>query len=350
MVKPHDILRQRGEVWDLYTRKEEYSPRQLDQFGRFPITESTYQNILEPIGSHYLLQNGFTVEYPDNKQFAVCLTHDVDYICPPYDHMLLSSLACLKERDLGGLRRQVFWRLQGKKKSPYNNFREIIELEDKYGASSSFYFLATNADIRRLRYTIEDVNDELGQIIDSGGEVGLHGGYYAYNDPDVIRLEKARLEKVLGRKVTGYRNHYLRFQVPDSWEYLSRAGFEYDSTLGYNERVGFKNGMCHPFRPYNLNTRKEIAILEIPLTIMDGTLFDMVTSYHEAWELAKKLIDTVASCKGVLTLNWHSNSFNCPFKATWPRMYEEILKYCQTKNAWMTHGKNIYDWWVFHGF
>jgi peptidoglycan/xylan/chitin deacetylase (PgdA/CDA1 family) len=350
MDKPYDILRQHGELWDLFTRQEEYLPRHLDQYGRFPYTDSKHQNILEPRVSEYLLQNGFSIEYPDNKQFAVCLTHDVDHICPPWDHTLLSSLACVRDLDHEGLKKQVFWRVKGEKKSPYNNFKEILELEEKYGATSSFYFLATKTDIRRLRYTIEDFNDELGQITDSGGEVGLHGGYYAYNDPDMIRLEKARLEKVLGRKVSGYRNHYLRFQVPDSWVYLSEAGFEYDSTLGYNERVGFKNGMCHPFRPYNLNTGQEINILELPLTIMDGTLFDRGTSYQEGWELAKRLIDTVASCSGVLTLNWHSNSFNCPFRAAWPGMYEEILKYCHTKNAWMTHGKNIRDWWKVRGF
>jgi peptidoglycan/xylan/chitin deacetylase (PgdA/CDA1 family) len=345
MLQFSDALRQHGELWDLYTRKEEYSPRRLDQYGCFPFADSSYQEILTPVVSQYLKDNGFEIKYPDNRKFAVCLTHDVDDIYPPLKHTLLSTLACLKQRNFGGLRKQIFWKLHGKEKSPYWNFTEIMDLEERYGARSSFYFLATDSDVSRFRYNIEDLENELGQIIDKGWEVGLHGGYYAYDDLEKILVEKKRLEHVLGRKVTGYRNHYLRFQVPDSWEYLAQAGFGYDTTLGYNETVGFKNGMCYPFRPYNLHTDREVSLLEIPLTIMDSTLFEMVSSYDEAWELVKQLVDTVASCQGVLTLNWHSNSFNCPYKAHWPRMYEEILKYCQTKNAWLTNGSELITWW-----
>jgi len=345
MLHSYDALRQNGELWDLYTRKEEYTPKHLDQYGCFPFAASTHQNILEPAVSKYLADNGFDCKYPAQKEFAVCLTHDVDEIYPPLNHALLSSLTCIKKRDFSGLKEQVFWKLHGKEKSPYRNFREIMDLEEKYGACSSFYFLATNSDITRFRYSIEDLEDELGQINDRGWEVGLHGGYYAFNDPEEILREKKRLGKVLDGEVSGNRNHYLRFQVPGSWEYLKRAGFRYDTSLGYNEMVGFRNGMCHPFRPYNLNTGSEINILEIPLTIMDDTLFESTTSYEEAWELSKRLIDTVAAYHGVICLNWHSESFNCPFKDSREIMYEKILHYCSGKKAWMTSGEKICDWW-----
>jgi len=129
--------------------------------------------------------------------------------------------------------------------------------------------------------------------------------------------------------------------VPDSWEILEKAGFEYDTTLGYPDTVGFRNGMCHPFQPYNLRTGAETRIMEIPMVIMDGTLFDSVRSYDEAWEMAKRLIDAVADCQGVLTLNWHTNNFNCPFRSSWPRLYEKILAYCHKREAWMTSGEKI---------
>ena len=191
---------------------------------------------------------------------------------------------------------------------------------------------------------------ELGRIVDREWEVGLHGGYYACNDLEEIAREKGRLEQVLGRKVTGYRNHYLRFQVPDSWEILEKAGFRYDTTLGYPDMVGFRNGMCHPFWPYNLRTNMEVGILEIPMVIMDVTLFNSTRSYSEAWQMAKALIDTVVSCHGVLTLNWHSNSFGCPFRGSWSRLYEKILQHCDSKNAWMTSGIEICKWWRYNDF
>jgi peptidoglycan/xylan/chitin deacetylase (PgdA/CDA1 family) len=337
----YEKIRQHEDLWDLYTRKEEYTHQQLDQYGCFIPAYSARQEILEPSVSRFLIDEGYDIAYPDNKQFAVCLTHDVDEIYPPLTHTLLSTLTCLMVLDINGLKRQAFWKLYGKERSPYWNFQEIMDLEEKYGARSSFYFLATNSDVKRFRYNIEDLEGELGRIVDHGWEVGLHGGYYSYMDPKEILLEKERLEQVLGRKVTGFRNHYLRFKVPDSWEALTKAGFEYDTTLGYNDIVGFRNGMCHPFKPYNLYTDKEINILEIPLALMDGTLFNSVGSYDGAWKMTKRLIDTVASCCGVLTLNWHTNSFNCPFRDSYPRLYENILAYCHEKGAWMTCGEEI---------
>ena len=345
---PRQIM-QNKDLWNLYTRMEEYSPQNLDQFGRFVYAQSTNNDILEPRVSKYLLNNnGYSINYPGFKKFAVCLTHDVDEIYPPRSHTLLSALNCLKDLNAKGIKRQVFWKIHGKEMSPFWNFHEIMDLEEKYGATSSFYFLATNADIRRFRYNIEDLEKVLGQIIDRGWEVGLHGGYYAYNDLEEIQREKKRLEQILGKEVTGYRNHYLRFKIPDTWEYLKKAGFTYDTTLGYSNRVGFRNGMCHPFRPFNLNLNMEIDIWELPLAIMDVTLFGQSKSVQNAWDLAKICIDAVSCNNGVLVVNWHSNSFNGPFNNKITYIYEKLLQYCIKKGAWLASAQEIINFWKKH--
>jgi len=341
----HEILKQNQELCEVFTRKEEYSPKQLDKYNRFAYAFSDYRNVFEPNVSKFLIENGLKVEYPENKRFAVCLTHDVDEIYPPLHHTILSSIYCVKNFNFNKLKDQLFWKNKGNEFSPYRNFKEIMDLEEKYNAKSSFYFLATDKDIRRFRYDIEDLENELGSIVDRGWEVGLHGGYYAYNDLEEMKKEKERLEKVLGKEVIGYRNHYLRFKVPDTWELLSKVGFKYDTTFGYNDMVGFRNGMCHPFKPFNLNNNREIDILEMPLIIMDGALFGSAESFEEAWDTTKRLIDTVEIYNGIITLLWHSNNFNCAFRNNWIIFYEKILKYCYEKNAWMTSGEEIWRWW-----
>ena len=57
-----------------------------------------------------------------------------------------------------------------------------MQLEEKYDAKSTFFFLATEKDPVRLRYNIEDIEEKLGEIKDRGFEIGLHGGYYSYNN------------------------------------------------------------------------------------------------------------------------------------------------------------------------
>jgi len=104
---------------------------------------------------------------------------------------------------------------------------------------------------------------KIGIIRDRGWEVGPHGGHNAYNNFEEIKKEKNKIERVLNKKVVGYRNYFLRFKVLDAWELLSKAGFKYDTTLGYADMVRFRNGMCYPFKPFNLRINREIVMIKL---------------------------------------------------------------------------------------
>jgi peptidoglycan/xylan/chitin deacetylase (PgdA/CDA1 family) len=201
--------------------------------------------------------------------------------------------------------------------------------------------MAESPGEREYLYDIENLEPEIGNIIDRGCEVGLHGGFTTYLNDQEMKKKRERLEKVTHKPVHGYRNHFLLFKVPDTWECLSKAGFQYDATLGYADCAGFRNGMCHPFKPFNLNTNHEIEILEIPLIVMDSTLdYTYMRLESKRWEFTKKLIDRVAACHGVFTLLWH-NTYMSGEKT---ELYEKILQYCNEKKAWMTNGETIINY------
>ncbi|MHB1152949.1 MAG: polysaccharide deacetylase family protein [Eubacteriales bacterium] len=332
-------LKQYLELWETFVNSKDYSG-----------TGSEYRDkrsdSMIPAVSDYLIEQGYRVSYPDNKKFAVCLTHDIDDIYPPLSHRVLSGLYSLKKLNFNALKEHLFW--NSKQPSPYLNFKKIIELEKKYNAKSTFYFMATNLDPKRFRYNIEDIAGELGFIAESSCEVGLHGGYYSYNDIEAVKNEKSRLENVLGKKVIGYRNHYLRFQTPQTWEILEECGFEYDSTYGYTDTIGFRNGMCHPFKPYNLQRQQWMNIYELPLNVMECAMFDTV-SPRNAWEPVRQLLEKAELCKGVLTVLWHNNVFGCPYREQWAALYEKILQYGREKGAWMTSCEEIWKWWTENG-
>jgi len=345
-----DELKKEPYLWDLFTRREEYDPIKLDKYGRFSISFSNYKNISVPQVSEYLVKKRqMNIEYPENKKFAVLLTHDIDDINISSKHIVRSLFPFPPNRDFFGFKSIFSERLKGKR-SCYKNFNKIIELEQRYNAKSSFYFLANNKDIFGYKYKIEEVQDDICYIIDNDCEVGLHTSYYAFDKLDGIIKEKEKIEKITGKKVKGVRNHLLMFNIPNSWEILSKAGFTYDSTLGYHDIIGFRNGMCHPFKPYNINSNKEIDIIEIPLCISDLALFSyMKKNAMESWELVKKLIDTTQKLGGVLAILWHNWTFSYPvsfgglFGKEWTRLYEKILNYCNNRDAWLTNGKEIAD-------
>jgi peptidoglycan/xylan/chitin deacetylase (PgdA/CDA1 family) len=343
-MEMHALLQKDPEIWDLFTRKEEYHSSIRDKYNRFPYYASRYRTIFEPKASEFLMNNGYHVEYPENKPFAVCLTHDIDGVYKPITakcYRAMENLANGKINESIQLIKQI-----RSKKDPYVNFEEIMKLEEKYNAHSSFYFLALDPADQDYEYRIEDLETEIHSIQDRGWEVGLHCGHQGYQDLDKLKKEKKSLEKVTKTPITGCRNHYLNFKVPDSWELLSNAGFSYDCSFGYADCVGFRNGMCHPFKPYNLNTGKIIEIIELPLVIMEHSFADnyMRMDSDRSWEITRELIDTVAQYHGVITLVWHNKScFGEPGK-----FYEKILKYCAEKEAWMTSGEHIATWWRDH--
>ena len=113
--------------------------------------------------------------------------------------------------------------------------------------------------------------------------------------------------------------------------------------------IGFRNGMCHPFYPYDLQMNKPIDILEIPLNIQDWTISMMMKNNpSEAWIKIKQLIDTVEKFNGVLNILWHNWTFSLPtsiaaiFTKEWTKLYEKILNYASKKNGWITNCKEFY--------
>jgi peptidoglycan/xylan/chitin deacetylase (PgdA/CDA1 family) len=337
----HELLQKDPKEWDIFTLKEEYNSPLCDQYGRFPYYASSNRHIFEPLVSKYLINHGLHAEYPEDRPFAVCLTHDIDDVYTSLLPKVISSIRYLKQGPISEIKHSVSQ--MRSKKLPLWNFDAIIKLEEQYEAKSSFYFMAENPGDQDYAYPIEDCESALADIVDRGSEIGLHGGYSSCSHPEELKSKKERIEKILNKKIIGYRNHYLRFTVPETWRYLHDTGFLYDTTIGYADCVGFRNGMCHPFKPYDLQKREIIDIIEIPLVVMDDSLFDhyMRLDSGRAWDITRRLIDVVSEYHGVITFLWHNYSFTGQKR----KFYEKILRYCVEKNAWMTSGEQIFTWW-----
>ncbi|MDD1746661.1 MAG: polysaccharide deacetylase family protein, partial [Methanomassiliicoccales archaeon] len=266
-----------------------------------------------------MFEHGLRPEYPDGNDFAVCLSHDIDFLYEAPENKWGRTIEAFVGRDF----RTSLKHLDGtsRRSNRYWNFDEIISLEKKFNARSTFFFLAGGEVAPEHKYPISDLKQEMRKLDAGGWGIGLHGGLSAYLDLRQMRKEKGVLEEVLGREIVGYRGHFLKFRVPDTWELLKEAGFKYDSTLAYSYCAGFRNGMCHPYLPHNLRTNQAIDILEIPLTIMEGHFFDnMKLNYEQSWEMAKRLLDAARMYKGAISILWHNSSMS----GDRLRLYERI--------------------------
>src|SRR4029079_484624 len=75
-----------------------------------------------------------------------------------------------------------------------------------------------------------------------------------------------------GASVRGVRFHYLRHDAHATLPELDRLGFAYDSRPGYADRPGMRAGLSFPYRPYDVAADRPLALLELPLVVMDATL------------------------------------------------------------------------------
>jgi len=105
-------------------------------------------------------------------------------------------------------------------------------------------------------------------------EIGLHPTWYSYNDVDELKRQKEALEKALDHEIVSVRQHYLHYDIRVTPAVHAAAGFKYDSTLGFNDNIGFRFGTCYPWHLYDLKAEKELPIMEIPLIIQDGAMLN----------------------------------------------------------------------------
>ena len=293
--------------------------------------------------------------WPGGAKFALFLSHDIDKI---HDRELFYALAAVNH-----IRRMVFCRESGSvrlalrrlaralvaPKPPELDFQTILDIEARHGFRSTFFVLHDIGWRRRgSRYALTDpaLRRIVGMIRAAGGEIGLHGGYYRLNQAAAYRESRDLLCRELGVAAVGIRNHFLRHTGAETWQAQEQAGFQYDSTFGFSDRVGAREGRIFPYFPHDSGSGASRGILELPLTVMDVALFMKhgpggAAALAAAWAA----IEPVMAAGGLVTLLWHNDCFNDPEYRDWQWTYEQLLARLAAKKPWCATGAEIESFW-----
>ena len=152
------------------------------------------------------------------------------------------------------------------------------------------------------------------RIRDRGHEIGFHPGYNTYSRKHEWQQQLAILQDALPdyAALHGGRQHFLRFAVPTTWRLWAESGLDYDSTLGFADHAGFRCGTCYPFPVFDLETRKELPIVERPLiamecSVMAGQYMGLGTS-EKALQTFIDLRERCRKFSGEFVFLWHNSS------------------------------------------
>ena len=247
----------------------------------------------------------------------IFLSHDVDWRRqgPPIDHIM-------KRKDR--FESEIFEKT--KPEELYRNIPEYMELEEKFGIRSTFFFrtIYENGDLI-------DYEDDIKQLQESNWEIGLHTDPTSVNDLDKIQEEKEKLESITKKTIVGNRVHFLNYnsELPSKLEKLE---FSYDSSLRHSkDRIDEKE----------MGYSKIDGIIEFPVTLMDAYLFTymkiqeekVVSEFQKALDIGRNLSE-----ENVISVIWHDNVL----KMKGGRMYKKILEFLSSQNdVKILRGKDI---------
>jgi len=179
------------------------------------------------------------------------------------------------------------------------------------------------------------------RIRGEGWDVGLHGDFGTHDSAEKMNEAMSRFATGLGFRPTGLREHYLRFDFAMSWQVMENAGFSYDTTVGTNDRLGFKLGLASPFHPPD-GSWVPMNLLEVPLVLMDTTLWGYLKrSEEDGLADSMKIIAEVEGVEGLLTLLWHQEAV----RMRGGRLYWRLLQEFKSRGCFVGSGAEVARWW-----
>jgi peptidoglycan/xylan/chitin deacetylase (PgdA/CDA1 family) len=350
------LLEDSGEIDPLATafyhlaRIEEYGSRHLDAHGRFPLSASCLgegdavqspivdqcaRMLLERLGPAARRGSGPW----DGHPYACCLTHDIDRVrlfrgprgIAGALHASIRSGPRTAIRVLrDGVRTLAF-----RGEDPYRaGLRGLKEMEADLGVCATYFFLAGGGSRFDGRYALDELSRPIRDLEAAGHEIGLHGSYGSYRSAGILAEERRRLSAACREPIGSCRQHYLRFRTPDTWQAAEAAGLRIDTTMGYAERAGFRAGTAFPFHPYRLLERRPADLWEIPLHIMDTTLFGYQgLSPDAALDEIGRVRRAVRDVGGALVLLWHNSTLYDPLRQGGESVLRRVLADLQEDDA-----------------
>lgn len=308
-------------VFFMLTRWEEHVNKKRDTHERFSAFESlAYKNnfLDRSIVNEYVeMLKNILKNLDDDLKFKVdnnqlFLTHDVDelYMWKSWKQVNRVALGDILKRKsflLAFERVAEYFLIKRKKiKDPFDTFDWLMDKSESIGKQSRFYFMSGGVTNYDNRYKIDEQKslDLIQRIKKRGHIIGIHPSYNAYNNFEQFKKEKELLEKVIAQKIVEGREHYLRFEVPTTWQLWEDNGMAVDSSCGYADKEGFRCGTGNEFSVFNILSRNKLSLKERPLVVMDCSLFDYGNFSHDE---ARNKIDKMIKLTNDFTMLWHNS-------------------------------------------
>jgi len=336
---PIDIF---GSAFFMLSRYEEMVTADRDEHDRFPARASVafQEGFLDrPIVDEYveILWAAMQAVWPGLKRKSrksrTLVTCDVDSAIAfrgGWDEVVRCVGDDLLERRSPGLAARSVrsaWRVRRGDLAAdpdWTGLEWIMEANENAGNRVAFYFIPEITNTRRdTPVSLDDprIRKLLRTIHERGHEIGIHPGYDTYRSPERMTASVATLRRVLDEEgihqsTIGGRQHFLRWETPTTARLWEENELDYDTTLSYADRPGFRCGTCREYPLYDLKRREPLRLRERPLILMECSVIarrHLGMGYSdEALACMIRYRDTCRRFGGDFTLLWHNSHLRSP--------------------------------------
>ncbi|MDP8267268.1 MAG: hypothetical protein P9L97_00945 [Candidatus Tenebribacter davisii] len=344
--------------WQEYTCKKEISPSSPYDFKssiqyKFNFTEiatvDRYCELLEDILVRTFQEFVRSNIWPEGKKFAVSLSHNIEYWNFWTKAYLKQFNQERKEHPNGKYFRTLFKMLKHRidKKffyEPSAFIKKIIRKEKQLRTTSTFFILTKNdfPDLRRNYFGDEYIFQQLVKLL-KDKSVNLFGSKEAGFQYHFLPPE---MDKLTGFTANGFRVRYLNLNYQHLFSTLEKGNVKYDSSIGFNEHIGYRAGISYPFNPYKIDEDRPFNLLEIPIIAMDNSLMKQNDgNLKRAEKKIYRLIRSSRLHRSHISLSWHTHHFDSIDFPKWNKLYWKLLVFLKRNSAWLCSLDKMYNYW-----
>jgi hypothetical protein len=336
---PFDIF---AATFYLLSRYEEYLPHQKDSYGRYAHENSLafregFLNL--PLINVWLsnfkkiLNEKFPGFAAQSSSFKFLPTYDID------EAFAFKNKGLAK--TVGGIARSIVNRewpmvnerinvLRDKSQDPYDAYEWMDRLHKRNDLQPMYFFhVATGKG--KYDKNISPTHPVMKGLIKQHAEkypIGIHPSWASGEEESLLNGEIRTLEATSGKKINSSRQHYIRFELPQTFRRLIAAGITDDYSMGYGSINGFRASVTSSFYWYDLKKEQQTNLMLHPFCFMEAnSFFEQKYLPQRAFEEMMYYYNAVKAVNGTLITIWH-NSFLGSYRsfAGWRDVYEEFVE------------------------
>ncbi len=339
---PFDVF---SAVFYMLSRYEEYVEFSENSF-RFPVEQSVAKRngfLKEPVVHIWIewLADVLKDQYPTIEikfpDYQFKLTIDVDnayaYLHKSFSRTvgaIIKSALTFRLNDYF----QRWFTLLDMQKDKYDSYDYIQKVLDDNDISPVWFFLL--GDYGKNDKNVSHKNADFQTLIKQLSDkymLGIHPSFASNEKESQLTTEIKRLETMTNSKVTASRQHFLRMNLPETYQKLIENNIEADYSMGFAEEPGFRAGVAMPFNFFDLSKNETTGLKIYPFHIMDTSLRRYKQlSVEESKEEIKTMIDKTRQYHGTFVSLWHNESLGTDsFWNGWHSVFEYTIEYGKRK-------------------